>query len=294
MRVIETSMDENLAMLSAYLWSTGIVHRVFEERGRQVLEVRDPAHAAAVRAAYADWRAGRLQVAMPGAGAGRRPGPPLRVRLLAHVRAYPVLTAVIGAACLLLPTGLSLGAGDVSPLGAALLIVDPAHLAGQGSALEGLFAAQPWRWLTPVFLHFSFVHLAFNAVILLEFGRRIERGIGSVRFAVLVVFTGVVGNLAQFLIGNSILFGGLSGVAYGLLGFILVMARRRPGQPHWRLPPGIAVGLLVFLVVFSTGVTEPFGLHVANSAHWAGLFAGMTGALFASRRTAKEIDDATR
>jgi membrane associated rhomboid family serine protease len=27
-------------------------------------------------------------------------------------------------------------------------------------------------------------------------------------------------------------------------------------------------------VIFSTGITEPFGLHVANAAHWGGLIAG--------------------
>ena len=38
------------------------------------------------------------------------------------------------------------------------------------------------------------------------------------------------------------------------------------------------MGLLIFLVIFSTGITEPFGLNVANAAHWFGL---ATGALLA-------------
>jgi membrane associated rhomboid family serine protease len=56
------------------------------------------------------------------------------------------------------------------------------------------------------------------------------------------------------------------------------MQRRFPSAAAWRLPPGLSIGLLMFLVVFTTGVTEPFGLYVANAAHWGGLLAGATAA----------------
>ena len=75
------------------------------------------------------------------------------------------------------------------------------------------------------------------------------------------------------------LFGGLSGMAYGLLGYLLVMARRAPQDLRWQLPKGFSISLLIFLVVFSTGITEPFGLHVANAAHWSGLICGALLAL---------------
>ena len=38
------------------------------------------------------------------------------------------------------------------------------------------------------------------------------------------------------------------------------------------------------VVTFTTGVTEPFGLYVANAAHWSGLGAGAVLALLAGRR----------
>ena len=43
MRVIETSLDEDLKLFSSYLWQHRVVHRIFEERGRQVVELADPA-----------------------------------------------------------------------------------------------------------------------------------------------------------------------------------------------------------------------------------------------------------
>jgi membrane associated rhomboid family serine protease len=49
----------------------------------------------------------------------------------------------------------------------------------------------------------------------------------------------------------------------------------------------MAVTLLAFLVLFSTGITEPFGLMVANAAHWSGLIAGgLVGAVWPRTRHA--------
>jgi len=265
MRVIETDLAENLAPLSGYLWREGIANRVFEERGRQVLEVQDAGHAERARALYAAWREGRVrfvEAPHPAVPAG-----PRRVGVITRsLRRYPGLTALIALAILVFPFSVAVGDGGVNPVVAALLIADP-HAGAPGWA--------PWRWLTPIFLHFSVVHLAFNCVVTVELGRRVEGGCGTPAFLLLVGVIGVVSNLVQVAFGQSLLFGGLSGVGYGLLGFLLVMARRHPGDARWGLPQGLALGLLLFLVLFSTGITEPFGLRVANAAHWGGLIAGV-------------------
>jgi GlpG protein len=270
MRVIETALAENLAPLSGYLWREGIANRVYEERGRQVLEVQDPGHAERARALYAAWREGRIrfvEAPRPAAPAG-----PRRAGVIARsLRRYPGLTALIALAVLVFPFSVAVGEGGLNPVVSALLIADP-------HAQVSTWA--PWRWLTPIFLHFSIVHLAFNCVVTVELGRRVEGGCGTLAFLLLVGVIGVASNLLQLVFGQSLLFGGLSGVGYGLLGFLLVMARRHPGDVRWRLPQGLALGLLLFLVVFSTGITEPFGLHVANAAHWGGLIAGAVIGLF--------------
>jgi membrane associated rhomboid family serine protease len=193
-------------------------------------------------------------------------------RLALIGRHHPALVVLVVLAIVVFPFSVVVGDGGMNAVAAALLIVDPARLAPGADATAG--AWQPWRWLTPIFLHFSVVHLAFNCVVVVELGRRIEAACGSLAFLLLVGIIGVVSNVVQLVVGSSILFGGLSGVGYGLLGFLLVMARRAPGDRRWRLPPGLALGLMIFLVIFSTGITEPFGLHVANAAHWGGLIAG--------------------
>ena len=59
MRVIETSLEEDLSLFSRYLWQKQVQHRIFQESGRQVLELADARWADPVRKAYQDWRAQR-------------------------------------------------------------------------------------------------------------------------------------------------------------------------------------------------------------------------------------------
>lgn len=280
MRVIETSLDEDLSLFSAYLRQQRVAHRVFEERGAQVLELHDPALAESVRAAYGAWKSGNLSIErVPRPVATRsRPRWP---RALAR---YPGLTLLIVLALLAFPFSLPLAGGELTTVAAWLAIADPRMALTGGSDLPGLLAdLQVWRWITPIFLHFSVLHLAFNCAVTIELGRRVEGEAGTAGFWLLVLGLAVASNLTQFAFSGGILFGGLSGVAYGLLGFVLAMQALERDLHAWQLPRGIAAGLLVFLVIFTTGITEPFGLFVANAAHWSGLIAGAVLAVGAAR-----------
>lgn len=278
MRVIETSLDEDLSLFSSYLWQKRVVHRVFEERGAQVLEVADAAQAGPVREAYQAWKAGRLRLQAVPRAAETRGWP----RALAR---YPGLTVLIALTLAAFPFSLAVAEGRLTPVAAWLAIVDPRlPLESLPSLGELLARGEVWRWFTPMLLHFSVLHLGFNCAITIELGRRVERRLGGGGLWLLVLVLSGVSNLAQYALGASPLFGGLSGVAYGLLGFVLVRARLAPEVAEWRLPPALGIALIVFLVIFTTGITEPFGLLVANAAHWAGLGAGGCLALVPGRR----------
>ncbi len=277
MRVIETSLDEDLSLFSGYLWQQRVVHRVFEERGSQVLEVRDPAQAEVVRGAYRAWKDGRLKLEAV-------PRPAAASRWWHGIARYPGLTVLIALALVGFPFSRPLAEGRLTELAAWLAIVDPrTPAAALPTVVELIGDLEVWRWFTPMFLHFSVLHLAFNCAVTIELGRRVERELSAGGLWLVVLVLAAVSNLIQYAWGNP-LFGGLSGVAYGLLGFVLVMGARRPGVAAWQLPRGVAVGLLVFLVIFTTGITEPFGLYVANAAHWGGLAAGAGLALLWSTR----------
>lgn len=265
-RVLDTTPDDDLALFSRYLWQCQLVHRVFEEQGRQILEVPDEGAAEFVRERYSAWRAGSLVIdALPEADRARRAG------LLQRLSVYPALSAllVLSVACFPITWG------DNTVL-RAFALVDVQAVTSDG---------QVWRLFTPILLHFGFVHLAFNVAIVAEFGRRVERGLGSAGLLGAVAAIAAVSNLSQLLLATPALFGGLSGVAYGLLGLTLVRRQLAPDDPAWQVHGSLAVMLIAFLVLMSTGVTEFFDLYIANTAHWAGLVSGLViGAITGLRR----------
>jgi len=81
--------------------------------------------------------------------------------------------------------------------------------------------------------------------------------------------------------GGPSLFGGMSGVVYGLLGFSWVAPLLQPG---WRIQPSPTIMLFMvgWLVVCMAGLVEAVGFGaVANAAHLGGLLCGaLLGAIF--------------
>ena len=276
MRALTVGADENLALFCAYLRQRRVSHRVFEERGAQVLEVRDAASVEQVRADYALWREGRLQIQwLPSAPSHKTSWP-------SHIKRYPIVAALIGLAILAFPATLGLDQEVIGPVLPWLTIV-PVGTGPTGfdaGALYAVLAAgQWWRLVTPIFVHFSIAHLLFNAAVVIAFGRVIERGAGSWFLLGLTVLIAVASNLAQFFVSQAALFGGLSGVAYGLFAYVAVRGRF-DSAPGWRVNPSFSIVVLLTLVLMSSGVTELFGLYIANAAHWVGLGLGGIVATF--------------
>lgn len=140
---------------------------------------------------------------------------------------------------------------------------------------ELLSGEQPWRWITPAFLHFGIFHLAFNLVSWWVFGGLVERAHSSLRLFTLFLVCGVLANVVQFFWSGN-LFGGLSGVVYAVLGYLWLYGVVNPAGGI-RLPVGLVVVMLVSLALGFTGL-----LPFANQAHLAGLISGcLLGAMYA-------------
>jgi GlpG protein len=270
---LELPLDVDISALSAALYRSRVPHRIYERQGRQVVEVLNGEDVPVVQAAYRAWSA----------QAGSRPRPPafeLRggaAGLMAACRRTPGVAAIVVLAVLLFPVGATM---QVDSLGAALrlLTIVPLENTANGfvsGRLADVFTTgQLWRLVSPAWLHFSFAHLAFNLALIVYFGRRIERGAGTLVLLTSVAIIAAVSNVSQFLASGSPLFGGLSGVAYGLFGFVVVRGRQRPHEDVWHLPIAFVVAMLVSLAVMASGITEPFGLAIANVAHVGGLLCG--------------------
>ena len=274
-RALTVGADVDLAMFCAYLSQQRVPYRVFEERGQQVLEVASELDADRVRAQYDAWRDGSLELSWK-----QRP-PRRRIAWRAILVEYPVVVALMALAIVCLPATWPLDSERLGPVLPWLTIVPISEVGGelQFDSLERVLASgQWWRLVTPIFIHFGFVHLAFNAAVVIEFGRRIERGAGSLALLLLTLSIAIVSDVAQFAFTHAPLFGGLSGVAYGLVAYVVVRGRFDRARV-WYVNPSFAIAVVAMLLLMSSGVTEWFGLHIANTAHWVGLVLGGTAAL---------------
>ncbi|MEH6529061.1 MAG: rhomboid family intramembrane serine protease [Porticoccus sp.] len=132
-----------------------------------------------------------------------------------------------------------------------------------------------WRLVTPIFLHFGVFHIAFNGLWLWELGRRIEPLTGSLQMTVSVLLMAIASNLGQYLWSGPSLFGGMSGVVYGLLGYIWIRHKIAP-RPILAIPKGLLGLMLFWLFLCMSGFIDLFMTgSIANAAHAIGLVTGM-------------------
>jgi rhomboid protease GlpG len=135
-----------------------------------------------------------------------------------------------------------------------------------------ILAGEVWRLVTPIFLHAPLStgpwHLVFNMFWLYDLGTLIERRLGSLRFALLVVVLALASNYLQFA-ARGPLFYGMSGVVYGLFGYAWVRGRLDPTSGLY-LRPSVAIVMLGWFLLCAAGVIG----NVANWAHGGGLAAG--------------------
>ncbi|MCK7596432.1 rhomboid family intramembrane serine protease [Microbulbifer sp. CAU 1566] len=137
-----------------------------------------------------------------------------------------------------------------------------------------------WRLWTPAIVHFSLPHALFNSLGIWIVGRSLEARAGSLWFALLVLISAPVANLAQYFWAPQNLFGGMSGVVYALIGVAFVIQR---WQPQWRdLPSSLVWLAVVWLLVCMSGLVDYFiAGGIANAAHLGGFAAGLIlGLLF--------------
>lgn len=251
-----------------------VPHRVSEEGEEQVLWAPDSL-VADVRELYQRFPDGNADVAADSSAMA-----PTQPSLAAQAKACKV-TATVLVLCLIV-AGLTRLGDNLNAISWFTFL----DFRVQGEYLhftplaQGLADGQWWRLVSPMLLHFGVLHLAMNGLWYWELGKRIELRQGPWLLLGLTLLFSLVSNLAQHYTSGPSLFGGLSGVLYGLLGHVWLYQWLAP-NPHFNLPKGVLVMMLIWLVICLTGVVGQLGFgQIANAAHVGGLLIGcLTGLL---------------
>lgn len=135
--------------------------------------------------------------------------------------------------------------------------------------LPEIMSGQVWRLFTPMFIHFGFLHILFNLLWLNDLGSMIEAYKGKV-FLIVIIFTiAVFSNVGQYVTSGPN-FGGMSGVVYGLLGYVWMKGKFDP-LSKLGLDKRTVTMMIVWFFLCFTGIFGPIG----NTAHTVGLVMGV-------------------
>ena len=265
-------LTQDLGKINGFLQERCIEHRIYEEAGEQVLAVVDPRMVAPIARFLLELEMGSLVIDQDNSPPSLTATKPSLWRQFA---CQPVTTALIVLSALgALTVALDTHYWLVRWL--SFQAIDRNELLPLGVALQ---RGEIWRLITPVFLHFGFMHFLFNSLWLWDLGRRLELLLGTWHFVVFFTLVSAVSNTAQYLWQPGSLFGGMSGVVYGLVGFILVSHRFKP-QPLTAVPAAVLGFMLAWLLLCMSGAVDyVIGGSVANAAHLGGLLAGCLLAL---------------
>jgi GlpG protein len=158
----------------------------------------------------------------------------------------------------------------LSGMGKNTQIVGPLFMSEKmDGQLSEFLSGEIWRLITPIFLHFNLLHILFNMLWLYDLGSQIEAKKGWKFFVTFVFILGFFSNFSQFLVSGPN-FGGMSGVVYGLFGYVWIKSRFDPGD-GFQIDPTVAMIMFGFFIICFTGI---FG-GVANWAHAGGLVVGL-------------------
>jgi GlpG protein len=296
MRQIGRLPDENQARLfSDHLVANRIRNEIEEDGGAWAVWIKDEDHVEDAKArlerfranpAAPEFRAARSRAAETRAAdeqemADYRRRVRTRQSLFPKLGGYGVGPLTFGLILLCIGFALYSQLGYNRDVVRRFILADPEN--ANGTFLPEVRAGEYWRLFSPAFVHFGPLHLVFNLMWLYQLGCMIEARRGTLTLALLVLGTAAGPFLAEYLWRGPAFVGGMSGVVYGLAGYVWMRGKYDVASGLY-LDRTSLQWLLIWLVICFTGWLGP----VANLAHLAGLIIGVVwgrlSAWFAVRR----------
>ncbi len=162
--------------------------------------------------------------------------------------------------------------------------MDSQHMLQWGAAEPVLIqSGEFYRLFTSMFLHFGLEHLLCNMVLLFFAGDSLERAEGKLRFLLVYLGGGLIGNLASFLWdskkGENIISAGASGAVFAIIGALIFLVLYNKGRFEAKSLKRL---LLMAILTIVYGMSET---NIDNAAHIGGLIGGFFIALLVCRKT---------
>lgn len=154
-------------------------------------------------------------------------------------------------------------------------------LSDYGMSWPRITVRREWyRLFTACFLHFGLEHLGSNMLMLALMGDRLEKTLGSLKFTLVYLISGLAGTASSMLLhmqkNEPVLSAGASGAIYGVTGALFGFLTIRGG-----FVDGVGLRQMVVMILFMV-YTSTVGDSVDLAAHAGGLAAGfLLGLLFA-------------
>ena len=175
------------------------------------------------------------------------------------------------------------------------LTIGGEELHNQLFVLSAEHPEQVWTWVTSIFAHspFQIFHIIFNSIVIFFFGPLVERIVGSRRFAILFIISGIIAGLSQ--IAFDVFEGvpaetagvlGASGAALAILGVLTIFNPNLRVYLFGIMPMSIWIltGAIAVISLALVAIGEPSLGGIAHMAHLAGLLVGLAYGAYESRR----------
>ncbi len=133
-------------------------------------------------------------------------------------------------------------------------------------------SSEPWRLLTSTFVHFGIVHIGLNMWCLFNLGQLLEPLMGSKRFGVMYVSSGLAASIVSVAWNPWRVSTGASGAIFGVAGALVTYLALKKTSLEKELVRKNLRSLAFFI-----GYNLLYGLSgaVDNSAHLGGLISGL-------------------
>lgn len=118
------------------------------------------------------------------------------------------------------------------------------------------------------FVHIGTAHIVSNMISLALIGPTMERHLGYIKFAIIYLLSGIIGNIAVYIFSPATISAGASTAIFGLFGALItyILAKAKPLN-HLGITYGFVIIYNIIQTFTSTGISVP--------GHIGGLLGGM-------------------